>query len=137
MKGLQDPQFKQYFDSILELDWTGLDLWAVGGIVSDWETEDIDCVILGDWDEARLYTLLKEMRERGPWSPYWTEDPDPFYDNYVHRKKMKIWIPHSEAGKMRGIWWKWPTTKELVRRRQGIMNGAPVQLIQDGTQIYL
>jgi len=42
MRGLTDQEFRGYFDQILDLDWSSFDLWAVGGIVSDWETHDID-----------------------------------------------------------------------------------------------
>jgi len=137
MKGLHDEKFVEYFAQVLELNWHGYDLWAVGGIVSDWDTHDIDCVILGDYDEPRLLQIMNRMKQLGPWSPYWTQDPKPFVGNDEHRRKMRICFPDSnDTDFMMKTWWKWPNTKWMVRKRRGILNGDPVQLIQNGSQVY-
>ena len=106
MRGLKDPEFLGYLDLINDLDWYDYDLWAVGGIVSDWDTYDIDCIILGEYNEARLTEIITEMRKLGPWSPYYTADENPFVDNNEHRRKMLIWFTHSD--KLIKRWWKWP-----------------------------
>ncbi len=134
MIGLQDPETLGYLDLITDLDWYDYDLWAVGGIVSSWQTFDIDCIILGDYNEARLTEIITEMRKLGPWSPYYTQDLVPFVGNNEHRRKMQIWYTHND--KLIKNWWKWPNTKWSIRKKQGILNGEPVQLIQKGSRIY-
>ena len=96
MTGLKDPEFLGYLDLINDLDWYDYDLWAVGGIVSDWDTYDIDCIILGEYNEARLTEIITEMRKLGPWSPYYTQDLVPFVGNNEHRRKMQIWYTHND-----------------------------------------
>lgn len=135
MRGLKDPEFLGYLDLINDLDWYDYDLWAVGGIVSDWDTYDIDCIILGEYNEARLTEIITEMRKLGPWSPYYTADENPFVDNNEHRRKMLIWFT-DYSDKLIKRWWKWPTIKSSIRKTRGKLNGAPVQLIQNGSRIY-
>ena len=134
MKGLTDPEFLGYLDLINDLDWYEYDLWAVGGIVSDWNTYDIDCIILGEWNEARLTEIMVEMRKLGPWSPYYTQDQQPFVSNEEHRRKMKVWFPHHDQ--LINMWQKWPHMKWSMRKKLGILNGEPVQLIQNGSRVY-
>ena len=137
MKGLTDQEFRGYFDQILDLDWSSFDLWAVGGIVSDWETHDIDCIILGPHYENRLCYLMNEMKKMGPWQPYWTCHPRPLIGNDVHRTKILASIPDNlNKYKLHHMWIKLPTLKQSMRKSRGIVNGAPVQLIQNGSQVY-
>ena len=134
MRGIDDPEFQAYFDLVMDLDWHDYDLWAVGGIVSGWVTEDIDCIILGNYNEARLKEIITEMKKMGPWSPYYTQDLMPFVGNNEHRRKMQIWYTHNDRLLKR--WWKWPNVKWSIRKKQGILNGEPVQLIQKGSALY-
>ena len=134
MTGLKDPEFLGYLDLINDLDWYDYDLWAVGGIVSDWDTYDIDCIILGEYNEARLTEIIVEMRKLGPWSPYYTADENPFVSNNEHRRKMLVYFTHHD--KLIKRWQKWPHMKWSIRKSRGILNGDPVQLIQNGSRIY-
>lgn len=134
MTGLTDPEFLGYLDLISDLDWYDYDLWAVGGIVSDWDTYDIDCIILGEYNEARLTEIIVEMRKLGPWSPYYTADENPFVSNNEHRRKMLVHFIHHD--KLIKRWQKWPHMKWSIRKSRGILNGDPVQLIQNGSRIY-
>ena len=136
---IEDAEFKSYLEEVAKLDWSGLDLILVGGIVSDRETEDIDCGIMGEYDEERLARLMLEMKRLGPWSPYYTNDPY-VWDNVKTPRKHLIAFPDLTSRtntKLKWKWWKLPMTKQLVRMRQGIFNGEPIMVIQNGTQIYL
>lgn len=137
MKGLDDPQFKMYFNRILDLDWQDYELWAVGGIVSGWKTHDIDCIILGPYDEGRLANLMLDMYELGPWQPYWTDDPNPFVDRNERRRKIRALIPSLQyENKLIELSLKLPTLKMSVRKSIGTMYGLPELLIQNGSQVY-
>ena len=137
MKGLEDPQFRAYYEELLKLDWTGLDLWAVGGIVSGWETEDIDCVVYGDRPEAEINALFLQCDQ--VWSLFWTDDPkaitmDPRSKQQVY---IKCYSRNRHGDRLAKRHFKFPSTKNLLRMKQGLYHGAPIQLIQNGTQIYL
>ena len=137
MRGLADQKFRDHFNQVLKLDWTDFDLWAVGGIVSDWETYDIDCVIFGPYYENRLCYLMNEMKKLGPWSPYWTCHSHALITEHTHRTKILASIPDNlNKYKLQHMWIKLPTYKQSVRKTKGILNGAPVQLIQNGSQVY-
>ena len=139
MKGLQDPQFREYYSELLKLDWTGYDVWAVGGIVSDWETEDIDIIVFGPKDEPRINALFEALRP-WPFSPNWCADERALSIDRYSRMTTLITIGlrnPRDPNTLRYIVRKFPMTKTLMRMRKGIYHGEPVQLIQNGVQIYL
>lgn len=140
MKGLEDTQFREYYSELLKLDWTGFDVWAVGGIVSDWETRDIDLVIYGERDEPRIIELFKALKQIGPFSPFWTEDERAVKLDRYSRKQTLITVRvQSDAypDRLRPITFKFPMTKQYMRMKRGMFHGEPVQLVQNGVQIYL
>lgn len=136
---IEDAEFKSYLEEVTKLDWSGLDLTLFGGIVSDWETKDIDCRIMGEYDEERLAGLMLEMKRLGPWSPYYTNDSS-IINDFETPRKILIAFPDSTSRTNTKLTWKWfkfPHTKWLIRKRKGILNGEPIMVIQNGTQIYL
>ena len=136
MKGLEDPKFRAYYTEALRLDWTGLDLWVFGGIVSDWETADIDSMILGEADEARIAKLIQDLRKIGPWSTWYGGEIFHHRNNF-QKVKIKVGYADYVEPKIEWKWDKWPSTKMFMRIKKGQRYGKPVQLIQNGTQIYL
>ena len=134
-----DEQFREYYTEALKLDWTGLDLWVVGGIVSGWETQDIDCVIMGDRPESEINQLMLQLKQCGPFSPYYTRDMRAVTYDRTSRTRLFIttYVANTRGDNLRSLVFKMPTTKNLVRRKRGIYIGEPIQLIQNGTQIYL
>lgn len=137
MKGLQDIQFREHYTELLKLDWSGLDLWVVGGIVSDWETQDIDCIVFGERDLERLNTLFNQLDS--VWSIFYTEDPRAItMDRYSKSATLiKCYSRNKNGNTLIERVFKFPMTKNLMRMKRGMYHGEPVQLIQNGTQIYL
>jgi len=119
-----DKEFLEYFDKIRGLDWTGLDLWVFGGIVSNWETEDIDSIIIGD---RITEGFLKSIADLGPWDiSYTNEMVKPWFpgDQPV---KVKVLTPQNKW-----IYYKIPTRKHKLRLKHGVQYGKPIQLIRNG-----
>ena len=119
-----DQEFMEHFNKIRGLDWTGLDLWVVGGIVSNWKTKDIDSIIIGDTIPEGF---LKSIEDLGPWEVYYTNQVD------------KPWFPGDNPIKLRvysaldnWIYYKLPTPKQKNRFKQGIQYGNPIKLIDQG-----
>lgn len=140
MKGLEDPQFRTYYNEMLQLDWTGLDVWVVGGIVSGWDTSDIDTIILGDRPEAEINALMLQLKQLdGPWSPFYAKnDRAVTWNRYSKtRTLIKVYLANPSSDTLREQTYKFPTQKNHLRMKKGIYVGEPVQLIQNGAQIYL
>ena len=123
MLGL-DKEFLVYFDKIRGLDWTGLDLWIFGGIVSHWNTKDIDSIIIGD---KMPEGFLKSIINLGPWDITYTQDPN------------SIWFPGDQPIKFKAytVQDKWiyinlPSKKQKLRFQYGVKYGKPIQLINNG-----
>lgn len=135
MKGLQDPQCQAKLEQLFQLDWTGFDVWAVGGIVSDWETSDIDLVLLGEYDEPRIVDLLLATRTIGQIDMYYTQDPRFHRHDAIYRDKLKV--ANVKHDKLEWNTLLFPTVKYRLKKKQGLYYKEPVQLIQNGVQIYL
>ena len=56
---------KHVIDQIKELNWDDHQLWAVGSILSDVDTHDIDLIITGPIIPAKVNYLLEEIVEIG------------------------------------------------------------------------
>ena len=126
MVGL-NKEFKEYFDKIRDLDWTGLDLWVFGGIVSNWKTKDIDSIIFGD---TLPDGFLKSIEDLGPWEVYYTKEVDrPWFpgDNPI---KIRVY-----SARDNWIYYSIPTPKQKNRFKQGIRYEDPIQLIKNGVFI--
>ena len=119
-----DQEFMEHFDKIRDLDWRGLDLWVVGGIVSNWKTKDIDSIIIGDTIPEGF---LKSIKDLGPWDITYTNDPN------------SIWFPGDVPIKFKKysmfngwIYSSLPSVKQKNRLKQGIQYGNPIKLIDQG-----
>ena len=119
-----DQEFMEHFNKIRGLDWTGLDLWVFGGIVSNWNTKDIDSIIIGDRIPEGF---LKSIADLGPWDITYTNQVD------------KPWFPGDNPIKLtvytsRDNWtyYKIPTPKHRNRLKAGYHYGNPVKLIDQG-----
>ncbi len=56
---------KHIIDLIKELNWDDYQLWAVGSILSDVDTHDLDLIITGPIIPAKVNYLLEEIVEIG------------------------------------------------------------------------
>jgi len=119
-----DREFIEYFDKIRGLDWQGLDLWIFGGVVSNWETKDIDIRIIGD---TLPKGFLKSIKELGPWDVTYTSDLN------------SIWFPGDPPIKFKAytirdkwIYYNLPSKKQKLRFKYGVQYGKPIQLIKNG-----
>jgi len=137
---LNDEEFNAYMESVYDLDWTGLDLTLVGAIVSDTDTQDIDCTITGEIDDQRLMELLWAIQDLGPFDINWSDrEVSNHFDTY-RRKVFFAWSYKPREGKEGHLTKKWiklPTTKQIERKKRGFKLGEPLKVIQNGTRIYL
>lgn len=137
---LNDEEFNAYMEPVYDLDWTGLDLTLVGGIVSDIDTQDIDCTITGDVDDERLMELLWAIQDLGPFDINWSDrEVKNHFDTY-RRKVFFAWSYRPQEGREGHLtkkFMKLPTTKQIERRKRGFVLGEPLKVIQNGTRIYL
>lgn len=58
---LGDPKFNTIFDRLLTHDLTGYDVYLMGSILRG-RANDIDIIIVGDWDYDRLSVIFKDMK---------------------------------------------------------------------------
>lgn len=132
---LNDNEFKGYVDLIMDLDWSHMDVVLFGGIVSPWQTKDIDCLVYGTDEERAIHNML-EMQKMGPWDPY-----------YTRQSYMKNWHPDNGRqdfqctkvtlyGKVSQHVWDVPFSKQQKRIELGIEYGRNIILIQNGERIY-
>ena len=119
-----DKEFLEYFDKIRGLDWTGLDLWVFGGIVSHWNTKDIDSIIIGD---KMPEGFLKSIINLGPWDISYTKDTSILWKPGDQPVKVKVLTPQDKW-----IYYKIPTRKHRMRLKYGVQYGKPIQLINNG-----
>lgn len=137
---LHDEEFNSYMEPVYALDWTGLDLTLVGGIVSDVDTKDIDCTITGDIDDERLMQLLWAIQDLGPFDIIWGDrEASNHFDTY-RIKVLHAWSYRPKPGR-EGVlikkFIKKPTIKMIEKRKRGFIYGEPIKVIQDGQRIYL
>ena len=59
---LGDKEYKQHIAKLVQLDWTGFDVVLFGGIVSGWETRDIDLLIWGHDEKKAIENMTSLMR---------------------------------------------------------------------------
>ena len=119
-----DKEFLEHFNKIRGLDWTGLDLWIFGGIVSNWETQDIDIIIIGDWIPEGF---LKSIKELGPWDLTYTQDRNSIWYPGMRPIRFKAYTLQDKW-----IWHTVPTKKHKLRLKHGVKYGKPVKLIDKG-----
>lgn len=137
---LNDEEFNTYMESVYDLDWTGLDLTLVGAIVSDTDTQDIDCTITGEIDDQRLMELLWAVQDLGPFDINWNASEVKNHFDTYRRKVFFAWSykpREGREGQLTKKWIKLPTTKQIERRKRGFVYGEPLKVIQNGTRIYL
>lgn len=135
MKGLEDPQCRAKLEQLFQLDWTDFDVWAVGGIVSDWETSDIDLVLLGEYDEPRIVDLMVAVKQIGLIDMFYTQDSRFHRHDAIYRDKQRS--AQIKNGKLEWNTLLFPTVKYRLKKKRGLYYKEPVQLIQNGVQIYL
>ena len=119
-----DKEFIEHFNKIRGLDWKGLDLWIFGGIVSNWETKDIDTLIIGESIPEGFLSIITDL---GPWDICYTNDPN------------SIWYPGDPPIKFKAytvrdkwIYYNLPSKKQKLRFKYGVQYGKPIQLIKNG-----
>ena len=72
INGTEDIIYKECIKDLLELDWTGYQLYLVGGLLEGWQTTDIDICITGTIQD-NLSGLMKQAEELGPFDIYYVK----------------------------------------------------------------
>ena len=132
---LGDKEYKQHITKLVQLDWTGFDVVLFGGIVSGWETRDIDLLIWGH-DEKKAIKNMTSLMRAGQFDVYFTK-----------QSYMMDWHPDKERVDFNCVkldyrgnptWNSWhvPFDKQAIRMQQGIQYGENIKIIQNGEQIY-
>jgi hypothetical protein len=136
MQGL-DKEFREHYRKAwLEIDWTGFSVWVVGGLCSTHATLDIDVYIYGQ-DRAKAVDIMWKLKQLGPWDPQYIENMDLIKWNWDCQP-----LRASAAHTINGETLRWfvtviPSLKMKMKQRAGYETGRPIQLIQNGTEIYL
>jgi len=72
MQGTDDPIYQGCLADLLALDWTGYQLYLVGGILQGWKTTDIDICITGEVQD-NLPDLMKQAEKLGPFDIFYVK----------------------------------------------------------------
>jgi len=72
MIGTDDPIYQGCLADLLELDWTGYQLYLVGGLLHGWKTTDIDICITGAVQD-NLPELMEQAEKLGPFDLYYVK----------------------------------------------------------------
>lgn len=148
---LGDKEFKQAYQPIFNLDWTGYDLYLVGSLTNSESSNDIDAIIVGPYDPPKVIELLKGVEACGPWDiayygevyqPYQMGDPVRMVPlgKSKDRRRLSANPKKSSDGTpgawQEGIYWlKWelPCAKRIANPER---YADDIQLIQNGQQLY-
>lgn len=65
VRGLNNPIVQAFIQKAQKLDWGNHNLWFVGGILHDWFTKDIDCVITGPYEPEKIHNLQFKLISSG------------------------------------------------------------------------
>ena len=140
-----DQEFLGYIDLLTDLNWSGLNVWLVGAITGDTETQDIDIMITGDYLPEQLIHVMTEARKIGPFDPYYTTQDVTLWNHDQGPVRLMIakpWDRGNDRARTRsGAWqdglfwipWQLPTEKQIAEPGR---YGENIQLIQNGEQIY-
>ena len=72
IEGTDDPIYTGCLSDLLELDWTGYQLYLVGGVLEGWKTTDIDICITGTV-QNNLPSLMEQAEKLGPFDLYYVK----------------------------------------------------------------
>lgn len=146
---LGDEEYKGFIDLLMDLDWHDYDAYLVGGITGDWDTPDIDIVVTGgNYEPEVIRDILEQAQILGPFDIVYTQDKriaewtygDPPVRIQFGRSYDRT---HARAfARFGGVWqeglywlpFELPSKK--MKRRKTAKYGKPIQLIQNGEQIY-
>lgn len=105
MQGTDDPIYQGCLADLLELDWTGYQLYLVGGILQGWKTTDIDICITGTI-QSNLPDLMKQAEKLGPFDIFYVKSLEEISD-----QTSRVWEfakadcrPNPEAPRLHGQW---------------------------------
>lgn len=141
-----DAEFVEYVTTLAELDWSGMDVWLVGGATSEDKIRDIDLLITGEYAPVRIKSNILQARELGPFDPFYTlQDVGTWWQPGDEPASYMCGLPndrgHRRAKARNGAWqdelfWTkcWLPSKKQEAEPQHY--GKPIQLIQNGEQIY-
>ena len=80
MEGVEDAMYKECIKDLLALDWSGYQLYLVGGLLEGWKTTDIDICITGNIGDD-LPVLMEEASKLGPFDVYYVKSLDEIKGN--------------------------------------------------------
>lgn len=146
---LGDEEYKGYIDLIMDLDWKDYDAYLVGGITGDWDTPDIDLIIVGGtYSPEVIRELLERTMIMGPFDICYSQDERVATWKYGDPKiKVQFCRTYSKTNarayaRFGGVWqdglywlpFELPSRK--MKQRKTANYGKPIKLIQKGEQIY-
>ena len=145
---LGDEEYKGFIDLLMDIDWYDYDAWLVGGITGDWNTPDIDLIMLGDYDPKKIKEIQLQARVLGPFDICYSQDKRITEWTYGDQPiKVQFCRTYSKTNarayaRFGGVWqddlywlpFELPSRK--MKQRKTANYGKPIQLIQNGEQIY-
>lgn len=142
---LGDAKFEELVNAILQYDLTGYDVYIVGSIIRGRDANDLDVVIVGEWDHDRLASIFEPLNEIKELDLYFQDVPPLAYSkgSTLQRGRQLQWLGDDaslkkrsegvEMGKFQLKWFTVPTPKSKAR---GYTYVEPLLVIQNGEQIY-
>lgn len=142
---LGDAKFKEAIDRILEHDLTGYDVYVVGSIIRGKNSNDLDVIIVGEWDRERLESIFEPLHDTENLDLYFQTEPPLAWGcgSRRVRQRQMTWLGDGaslrkrskgvEMGKFLLRWCNLPTPKSHAR---GYKYVEPLLVIQNGEQIY-
>lgn len=142
---LGDAKFKELVNAISEYDLTGYDVYVVGSIIRGRAANDLDVVIVGEWDHDRLASIFEPLNEIKELDLYFRSEEPFAYSagSRLLRYRALSWLGDGanlrrksrgvQLGKFQLRWYTVPTPKAKAR---GYTYAEPLMIIQNGEQIY-
>lgn len=142
-----DNEFEGYLELAFDLDWKDYNLTLVGSLTGSESSNDIDCVITGDYNPEHLKYLMNALMQFGPFDVYYTTHenaiqwdeivPQPIRFNIAKPVDRSVAKARARKGGVwsDGLYWlniSLPNKKMVDNNRYN----KPISLIQNGQQLY-
>ena len=102
---LKEDDIESYIKKLKLINWKGLKLWLVGGVLEGWETRDIDICLTGDRIDSIVFDGMQKAREIGPFDMYYPEKVyTPSQMPFVTRFAKSYDRGHKNARQRPGEW---------------------------------
>lgn len=112
VRGLNNPIVQIFIQKARKLDWSQHNLWFAGGILHDWFTKDIDCIITGPYEPERIHQLQFGLILKGFNVGLY---PDVIYtdENWDHVQVCNKWLKTGETTKQK---WYYSHNRTVINK---------------------